>query len=111
MYPQTLYPETKQVLDIACMKVTAISSRGSKKDFIDLYFILQKFSLEDIFKKLESKFKGVNYQKLHLLKSISYFFDADKDPDPDMIEAIDWEKVKSYLESKVKEYVKETIVL
>jgi hypothetical protein len=97
------------VLDITCMKVTAISSRGSKKDFVDLYFVLEKYSLSEIFEAVEKKFRGVKYQKLHLLKSISYFADADKDPSPDMIKKASWEDIKKDLEKKVKEYSKKQI--
>ena len=93
------------VLDIACMKVSAISSRGSKKDFIDLFFVLEKYDLNRIFEAFNKKFKSINYQKLHLIKSISYFTDAQEDPDPDMANSFDWEKVKSVLEKKVKKYL------
>lgn len=96
------------VLDIACMKVTAISSRGSKKDLVDLYFILQKHSISDLFTAIEKKYEGVDYQKLHLLKSILYFSDANNDPDPDMIDAISWNDIKDSIESKVKEYLKDS---
>ena len=92
------------ILDISCMKVSAVSSRGSKKDFIDLYFVLQKKTLDEIFTAFKKKFEGVEYQKLHLLKSLVYFSDADNDPNPDYIENVNWEEVKDDLEEKVKEY-------
>ena len=34
--------------DIAAMKTYAIQNRGSRKDFIDMYFLLQHFTLEEI---------------------------------------------------------------
>lgn len=92
--------------DIACMKLTAISSRGSKKDFIDIYFILKKISFEkllDIFKK---KYKGVDYQMSHILKSLVYFEEADSQPDPQFLVNVDWEEVKSFLESEIFKIVK-----
>ena len=45
------------VKDIAGMKLNAIAGRGSKKDFIDLYFLLNEFSLEDILSFYEKKYK------------------------------------------------------
>lgn len=36
------------VSDIAAMKITAIIGRGTKKDFIDIAFLLHHFSLEEI---------------------------------------------------------------
>ncbi len=94
------------VKDIACMKLTAISSRGSKKDFIDFYNILQTTDLATLFTSFEKKFEGVSYQKLHILKSLTYFEDAEKDPDPDYIEKFDWEEVKRFLEKTTTEYLK-----
>ena len=67
---------------------------------------MQNYSLDELFKCFEKKFKGVKYQKLHLLKSIVYFSDADNDPDPVMIESVDWENIKSELEEKVKSFSK-----
>lgn len=98
------------VADIACMKLSATSSRGSKKDFIDLYVILKKYSLEELFIMFEKKFMGVSYQKLILLKSLAYFSDAEADPDPDYTEEISWYEVKDFIEGKVRAYLqKETL--
>lgn len=98
------------VIDIACMKLSATSSRGSKKDFIDLYVILQKFTLEELFEKFEEKFVGISYQKLILLKSLTYFTDAESEPDPDYTKYISWDDTKYYIENKVKVYLqKETL--
>ena len=61
--------------DIAAMKLNAIAGRGSKKDFIDLYFLLQEFSLAEIFSFYEQKF---NDGSIFLVqKSLTYFEDAD----------------------------------
>lgn len=85
------------VADIACMKLSAISSRGTKRDFIDLYFICRKkLKLTDLLSLFDRKYAGVKYNKLHLLKSLVYFEDADKDMFPKMIENVMWEEVKAY---------------
>ena len=94
------------VLDIAAMKLSAISSRGSKKDFIDIYFILKDFPLDQLFAYFEEKFEGVAYQKLHILKSLSFFDDAINEPQPDMLIDVDWEEVKASIENNVKNYIK-----
>ena len=93
------------ITDIACMKLTAISSRGSKKDYVDLYKVLQTESLQKLMEKFDKKFKDVSYQKTHLLKSLVHFDDADSDPDPDYIEAIDWLTIKNSIMSDVKGYL------
>lgn len=92
--------------DIAAMKIDAISSRGSKKDFIDIFFLLKKYSLAEMIGFFEKKYSGINYNKLHLLKSLVYFADADKEPMPIIIRTIDWKKVKQDIQAKVKAWLK-----
>ena len=91
--------------DIACMKLSAISSRGSKKDFIDLYFILQKLSLGELLDLFEKKFKGVDYQMSHILKSLVYFEEAEKQPDPEFLVDVDWNEVRKALEDSTYKYL------
>ena len=88
-------------LDIACMKITAISSRGSKKDFYDIWILLQEYSLTDIFDALRKKYTGVEYSTAHLLKSLTYFKDAESEPEPVMISNTSWEQVKKDITKKV----------
>lgn len=89
--------------DIGCMKISAISSRGSKKDFVDLFFICQKVTplatLLDLFKK---KYKGVDYNMAHILKSLVYFEDAEKEPMPRMLIKISWNEIKKFFKEEIK---------
>lgn len=88
--------------DISAMKLSAVANRGSKKDFIDLYFILQKISLAEILKIFAKKYRAFDYSVAHLLKSLVYFDDADKEPLPKMLKKISWLKIKKELEIIVK---------
>lgn len=88
--------------DIACMKLDAISSRGSKKDFIDLYFLLKLLPLEKLLELFSKKYRGISYNKLHLLKSLVYFEEAEKEPIPKMIKEVTWKNVKEDILKKVK---------
>lgn len=91
--------------DIAAMKIDAVSSRGSKKDFIDLYFLLKEFSLKELIQFFEEKYSGIKYNKLHILKSLSYFEDAEEEPMPKMIKDISWEEVKKYLQKETESLI------
>lgn len=91
--------------DIAVMKLEAIAGRGSYKDFIDIYFLLQYFTLEEIFKKLEEKFKGLDYNKMHLIKSLNYFDDVKKGEMPQMIKDINWEEIKKEIRKATRQMV------
>lgn len=94
------------IQDIACMKIDAISSRGSKKDFIDLYFLLKKYSLKEVLIFFDKKYKNIEYSHLHILKSLIYFQDAEQDPLPMMLEKVNWNEVKRKLREDVKNFVK-----
>ena len=88
--------------DIAAMKVNAIEGRGSRKDFVDMYFLLQHFSLEEVLDFYAQKYP--NYSLYRALMSLTYFADAEKFNMPTMYVDFDWEECKSFILSKVKEY-------
>ncbi|MFH1294989.1 MAG: nucleotidyl transferase AbiEii/AbiGii toxin family protein [bacterium] len=89
--------ELASVLDIACMKLIAVAQRGTKKDFVDLYTILNTYKLGEILQACEKKYQGVNYQRLHILKSLVYFDDANNDPNPDYLIPTNWNNIKGVL--------------
>jgi len=88
-------------LDIACMKLSAIVSRGTKKDFIDLFYLLENFALEDLFQYYSKKYPVADYRYI-LLKSLVYFEDADQDPMPVLYEPVLWEEVKNKIIKEVQ---------
>lgn len=90
------------MIDIACTKLITISMRGSKKDFIDIYVILQNLSLNDLFIKLDVKYQKIRYNRPHILKSLVYFNDADAQPMPRMHIPLEWETVKDFMVKEIK---------
>lgn len=81
--------------DIAAMKLAAITGRGTKKDFIDLYYLSQRFTLSEMLSFYERKYPdGTAFM---VLKSLSYFDDAEDDPSPFMLEKVDWSDVKKHI--------------
>jgi hypothetical protein len=76
--------------------------RGSKKDFIDLYFLLQQFSLETLLTYTKKKYAESDYSGTHILKSFIYFDDAETQPMPRMHQDVSWSHVKETLISAVK---------
>ncbi len=83
--------------DIACMKVSAISSRGAKRDFVDLYVCAKQFGLDEILRLFGNKYAQTRWSRTHILKSLTYFADAEKDPMPRMLAPVDWSEVKAVL--------------
>lgn len=91
--------------DIACMKIDAISARGSRKDFVDLYILLEQYPLKEILRMFEEKYVGIHYNPLHLVKSLSYFDDAEAEPMPNMLRSIEWDVVKTKISLEARALV------
>ena len=91
------------ILDIALMKLNAISGRGNRKDFVDIYFLLNIFSLSELFEQYENKYGLEISNNYHLLKSLVYFEDAEKQPMPEMIKSVEWSEVKDTIIRSVKD--------
>ena len=88
--------------DIAAMKVNAVMGRGTKKDFIDVYFLLQHYSFDELIKFYLQKYTdGSEYRAL---LSMSYFADADPQPMTYMYQQVDWETIKSEIKRWVELY-------
>lgn len=85
--------------DIAAMKLNAIAGRGSKKDFIDLYFLLKEFTLEEILSFYEKKFNDGSIFMVQ--KSLTYFDDADFQLEPIMYKEFNWEECKKTILNEV----------
>lgn len=78
--------------DIAAMKLNSIAGRGSKKDFIDFFYLVKKFSVEEMIRFYIEKYPDGS--EFMVRKSLTYFDDADKDEMPVMTEDIDWDDIK-----------------
>lgn len=101
------------VKDIAPMKIAAVSDRGTKRDFIDLYCIIaiyKRCTLKDALRFYDQKFKLLHQNKLHLLKSLTYFEDAEKERTPRMLAPVEWREVKRFFETEVKRLSTEKIL-
>ena len=95
--------EIVSMIDIACMKLDAASTRGTKKDFIDLYAIIHlgNRSLSSLLEAFGRKYASISYNLMHVKKSLVYFADAEADAMPTMHVDIAWNDVKSFFELEV----------
>lgn len=91
------------IKDIAAMKLAAITGRGEKKDFIDLYFLLKHFSIKQMLAFYEQKYHDGS--TFLLLRSLAYFDDADQDVSPKMFLEIGWDKIKSTISENLKDFM------
>ncbi|NND09474.1 MAG: nucleotidyl transferase AbiEii/AbiGii toxin family protein [Saprospiraceae bacterium] len=84
--------------DIAAMKINAITGRGSKKDFIDLYYLLNDFDLEEMIGLFLKKYPEGS--RFLALKSLAYLDDAEKEEMPKMSHPISWTQMKQTIREK-----------
>lgn len=88
---------TASILDIATMKLAAIVGRGAKKDFYDLYSILQnEISFEAVWQAYEKKFSRTHEDLYPVIKSLTYFDDAEAELLGLTNEKRNWKEVKAY---------------
>ena len=90
--------------DIAALKINAIEGRRSKKDFIDVYLLLQYYSLDEILNFYASKYP--NHSILMALKSLIYFEDAESQTLPKMFINTSWEAMKKSITKAINDYQK-----
>lgn len=90
---------------ILVMKLLAIGNRGAKKDFFDFYFFLQSYTVKECIAFFENTFPRVS--SFHILKSLTYFEDAENQEDPIMLNELKWEQVKFAITEKVNQYLSE----
>lgn len=96
--------------DIGCMKLVAASQRGSRKDFVDLYFLgLAGISAIDLLDALGRKAPGMRYNPIHIARSLAYFDDAEAEPEPRMLMTCEWAEVKRYCAEQAREILKDSL--
>jgi len=89
-------------IDIAVMKIVAISQRGRKRDFFDLYWCVKNIEpLEAIIKRLPQQYPSVAHNYHHILKSMMYFEDAENDLDPEIFFKASWKEVKNFFNREI----------
>jgi hypothetical protein len=86
--------------DIAAMKISAITARGRKRDFIDLYCLMRHFTLKEIIDFFLKKYPDAT--AMLAIKSLFYFEDAENDFDPKCFFKYNWESVKKAITQAAK---------
>jgi len=88
------------VEDIAAMKLNAVANRGAKKDFYDIHALMGVYSLPELLDFFEKKYRNIN--SFTVVKSLTYFDDADIEPDPVSLNGMSWNQIKGDIVSNVK---------
>lgn len=97
--------------DIAVMKIIAMSQRGRKRDFVDLYWYCQnREPLLDVIRRVPKQYPGQEHNIPHFIKSVTYFDDAEADPMPKIFFDATWSGVKSFFKKEAKAITKQLLL-
>lgn len=88
--------------DIAAMKVNAVIGRGTKKDFIDIFFLLQHYTFDELLQFYKKKYPDGS--EFRALLSMAYFADADLQAMPYMYENVEWSDIKQRIRKEQEQY-------
>jgi predicted nucleotidyltransferase component of viral defense system len=86
--------------DIVAMKLGAVSSRGAKKDFWDIAQLLNQFTLPQMLRFFSDKYP--NSDPGFVVRSLTYFDDANQEPDPISLQQQTWDQVKNTVQQAVR---------
>lgn len=95
------------VADIGLMKLDALITRGSRKDFYDVYFIARQIPLDELLKLGQTKYPMVRDFPFMVFKNMILFDNADRDAQPDLLITTDWGAVKKFLIEQEKQLRRE----
>lgn len=101
---RTTGPSLASLLDIAAMKLIALTGRARKRDYIDIFYLMKKLPLGEMFKTAKKKYPLFNP---YIIKRALTFFD-DIMEEEGRIEILDknfsWKKAKEKIFEEVKKY-------
>lgn len=106
-YPYVLPPITEEGItflsmeDIVALKLNAISHSGKRmKDFIDIYFLLERFSVKEMLDFFCIKYRFIN--PMIALKALNYFENIDEDIDPPkLLKPISMKEIKKRINDAI----------
>lgn len=84
--------------DIGLMKLAAINSRGTRRDFVDLYCLREIVSLDRLLELAEIKYADRPSFLSIAARALVYFEDAEPQPMPETLTPVEWAEVKRYCE-------------
>jgi hypothetical protein len=90
------------VEDIALMKLDALLSRASRKDFHDLYAICQRISLRELLALAPRKYPSIRDFEAQVARHMIAFERAEAESPVPLIEQVEWGTVKEWFREQAK---------
>ena len=92
--------------DVLAEKLKTVSQRGSRKDFYDIHACctIRGTSPGEAVGFLRARFDGTGLNLYHVARSLVWFKDADREPDPVLLMPVDWDEVKAFFVDRLPEF-------
>ena len=97
--------------DLGLMKLGAIISRASRRDFVDLYLLCRELPLAGLLELAEDKFGHVRDFPLQALKGLADLTEIEGEPMPRLAVPLEWAEVEQWLRAQVRELGRERVGL
>ncbi len=104
----TQYLPLASILDIAADKAHTLGRRVVWRDYVDIYFLLEQFSLEKIIEVAKKKFNG-DFNDALFLEQLVYFKNLEIVPIEYINRPVTEEEIKKKLQQVVTSYIKSKI--
>ena len=113
VYPEVTYAKVRVAdwRDILAEKFKTLAQRGSRKDFYDIYAAIGvgNLSVGQAVEIMRRRFAGTGLNHYHILKSLTWFEDADAEPELKVLKPLAWETVKTFFTSHIAEFERELL--
>jgi hypothetical protein len=84
------------------MKLAAINSRGTRRDFVDVYCLREIVSLDRLLELAPIKYADRPSFLPVAVRALAYFEDAEQQPMPRLLRPVRWADVRAYSESAAR---------
>ena len=103
--PEELLAEmpVASALDLGLMKLGAVISRGTRRDFVDLYLLCQRLPLNALLERSLDKFGHVGDFPLQALKGLADLSQVDGEAMPRLAVEVSWEEIEIWLRTEVRD--------
>jgi len=90
-------------VDLGLMKLGAIISRGTRRDFVDLFLLCRRIPLAELLARADDKFGHVRDFPLQALKGLADLSEAEAEPMPRLALPVDWAEIEAWLRTEVRD--------
>lgn len=91
-------------VDLGLMKLGAIISRGSRRDFVDLYLLCRELPLAELLERSSGKFGHVRDFPLQAMKGLADLSETAGEPMPRLAVQVRWDEVTAWLDAELRRF-------